>query len=204
MMASTEQGKGTETCHKPDEADRKEEAAANVIEAKEMTPWEQHAGVISIPRYDYKAPSSLLQHSHSGFLVTCSIRREKSATKEAMFIFQKYVGNIEDVRGPDVTSKRRKVCQDENLTVEVDAPVKGEVSNDTSPVVSTKEEEKVLNLSLVKLIKSGLLLFTFPREASSNTVGTVSKIFHDIESGSLKPPIVAGVTEYSRSKLPVA
>lgn len=38
-----------------------------------MTPWEQHAGVISIPRFDYKAPSSLLQRSHSAFLITCTI-----------------------------------------------------------------------------------------------------------------------------------
>jgi hypothetical protein len=42
-------------------------------EKKSMTPWEQHAGVISIPRFDYNAPSSLLRHSHSGFLITCTI-----------------------------------------------------------------------------------------------------------------------------------
>ncbi|CAN1829235.1 hypothetical protein LINPERHAP1_LOCUS32427 [Linum perenne] len=69
--------------------------------------------------------------------------------------------------------------------------VAGEVSEVTCSAVSkneTAEEGKALNLSLVKLIKSGLLLFTFPREASSNTVDTVSKIFRDVESGSLKPP----------------
>lgn len=38
-----------------------------------MKPWEQHWGVISIPRFDYNAPSSLLQNSHSGFLITCTI-----------------------------------------------------------------------------------------------------------------------------------
>ncbi|CAN1288572.1 hypothetical protein LINPERPRIM_LOCUS19933 [Linum perenne] len=186
-MVSPEQG--TEIGH---EADRNEEesevAAANVInEVKGMTPWEQHAGIISIPRYDYKAPSSLLQYSHSGFLLTCSIKREKSATKEAMFIFQKYIGssncgNIGDDRVPDVTNKRRKVCQDGDSTVEVDTRVNVEEKGEVS------EEGKALNLSLVKLIKSGLLLFTFPREASSNTVDTVSKIFRDVESGSLKPP----------------
>jgi hypothetical protein len=42
-------------------------------EKTSMTPWEQHAGVISIPRFDYNAPSSLLRHSHSGFLITCTI-----------------------------------------------------------------------------------------------------------------------------------
>lgn len=40
---------------------------------KTMTPWEQHSAVISIPRFDYSAPASLLQHSHSGFLITCTI-----------------------------------------------------------------------------------------------------------------------------------
>ena len=38
-----------------------------------MTSWEQHARVISIPRFDYKAPSSLLQRFHSAFLITCTI-----------------------------------------------------------------------------------------------------------------------------------
>ncbi|KAH0863645.1 hypothetical protein HID58_080856 [Brassica napus] len=31
----------------------------------------------NIPRFDYTAPSSLLHHSHSGFLVTCSITYQK-------------------------------------------------------------------------------------------------------------------------------
>lgn len=47
----------------------KEEKGAD----KEMKPWEQHSSVISIPRFDYNAPSALLQHSHSGFLITCPI-----------------------------------------------------------------------------------------------------------------------------------
>ncbi|KAK3023706.1 hypothetical protein RJ639_044007 [Escallonia herrerae] len=46
-----------------------------------MKPWEQHSAVISIPRFDYNAPTSLLQHSYS--------EREKSATKEAMSILEK-------------------------------------------------------------------------------------------------------------------
>lgn len=39
----------------------------------EMKPWEQHSAVISIPRYDYKAPASFLDRSFSGFLITCPI-----------------------------------------------------------------------------------------------------------------------------------
>jgi hypothetical protein len=43
------------------------------IEEEEMKPWEQHSGVIRLPRFDYNAPSSLLTHSHSAFLITCTI-----------------------------------------------------------------------------------------------------------------------------------
>lgn len=64
--------------------DQKEEEGALVLglgqgerqqqkEEEELKPWEQHSAVISIPRYDYKAPSSLLERSHSGFLITCPI-----------------------------------------------------------------------------------------------------------------------------------
>jgi hypothetical protein len=42
-------------------------------EEEEMKPWEQHSGVIRLPRFDYNAPSSLLTHSHSAFLITCTI-----------------------------------------------------------------------------------------------------------------------------------
>lgn len=48
----------------------KEEQKADGLE---MKPWEQHSAVISIPRFDYNAPTSLLHHSFIGFLVTCPI-----------------------------------------------------------------------------------------------------------------------------------
>ena len=51
------------------EADEKKGVEAD----KSMAPWEQHSAVISLPRFDYNAPSSILQHSHCGFLVTCTI-----------------------------------------------------------------------------------------------------------------------------------
>ena len=56
----------------------KSEAAAK---KEKMKPWEQHAGVINMPRFDYNAPSALLHHSHSGFLITCSI------SKLSLFLF---------------------------------------------------------------------------------------------------------------------
>ncbi|PKA48121.1 hypothetical protein AXF42_Ash015884 [Apostasia shenzhenica] len=57
-----------------------------------LKPWEQHSAVISLPRFDYKAPSALLERSYSGFLITCPIKREKSATKEAISILEEVVG----------------------------------------------------------------------------------------------------------------
>jgi hypothetical protein len=41
--------------------------------SQELQPWEQHAAVIYLPRYDYRASGSLLLRSHSGFLITCPI-----------------------------------------------------------------------------------------------------------------------------------
>ncbi|KHN37405.1 hypothetical protein glysoja_013620 [Glycine soja] len=50
-----------------------------------MNPWEQHSGVIKLPRYDYNSPSSLLfssllRNSHSDFLITCTISSVNSLT----------------------------------------------------------------------------------------------------------------------------
>lgn len=50
-----------------------EELKEKQSDSKRMKPWEQHAAVINLPRFDYNAPSALLQRSYSGFLVTCSI-----------------------------------------------------------------------------------------------------------------------------------
>ncbi|KAF8021054.1 hypothetical protein BT93_G1467 [Corymbia citriodora subsp. variegata] len=44
-----------------------------------MTLWEQPSAVISIPRFDYNTPSSLLRRSPSGFLITCPISRGRRA-----------------------------------------------------------------------------------------------------------------------------
>lgn len=44
-------------------------------------------------------------------------------------------------------------------------------------------------LSLVKLTRSGLLLFTFPRNSASDTVSTVSNIMDSFESGTSKSPL---------------
>ncbi|XP_021909715.1 uncharacterized protein LOC110823607 isoform X2 [Carica papaya] len=176
-------------------------------ETKTMTPWEQHASVISIPRFDYNAPSYLLQRSHSGFLITCTIKREKSATKEAMSILGKYVGfgslnddNSKSSESSDTTlsAKKRKLCTDEmdgksanGIKSEVSAEEAGEISEDDSLASSNKNTntERDFLLSLVKLTGSGLLLLTFPSENSPDTVDILSNIFQSMESGCLKSPL---------------
>ncbi|WJX15266.1 hypothetical protein P8452_05430 [Trifolium repens] len=128
-------------------------------EEEEMKPWEQHSAVIRLPRFDYNAPSSLLTHSHSAFLITCTIKREKSATKEAINILHKFI-----TASDDESSKRRKISAPE-------------------------EEEGMTDLSLVKLIRSGLILFTFPKDTSPDTVAIVSNIIQALDSGNLTLPL---------------
>lgn len=175
-------------------------------EEEELNPWEQHFRVISIPRFDYNSPSSLLQRSHSGFLFTCTIKREKSATKEAISILHKYVGhnNIENSQSLESSntvgdSKRRKICTDDTgrkcadgaeiNSIEEDS-AGGVLKNECHSCVKTDTNaETDFDMSLVKLTRNGLLLLTFPREHSPNTVNIVSKVFQYLDSGSLKSPV---------------
>ncbi|KAL3680001.1 hypothetical protein R1sor_022957 [Riccia sorocarpa] len=55
-----------------------------------MEPWEQHHSIINMPRYAYNA-AAVLQKQNVGFLITCTFRREKSATKEALALFREYM-----------------------------------------------------------------------------------------------------------------
>ncbi|XP_019158372.1 PREDICTED: uncharacterized protein LOC109155096 [Ipomoea nil] len=145
-----------------------------------MKPWEQHSAVISIPRFDYNAPSSILRHSHCGFLVTCPIKREKSATKEAICILEKYI--------PKTAAKKRKVCpgaangEYPDSFKNKDAGCKDDISD--SDTCAEKNHE----LSLVKLTRSGLLLFTFPCGKSPPIVNILFDIVHSLESKSLNMP----------------
>ncbi|GKV13359.1 hypothetical protein SLEP1_g24370 [Rubroshorea leprosula] len=170
-----------------------------------MMPWEQHAKVISIPRFDYNAPSSLLQRSHSGFLITSTIKREKSATKEAISILEKYIrssnsgiSKCEESPHTNAETKRRKLCTEENdgkvsNVIESKDTTKdaGGLSKDecASPTKTDRNVASDCALSLVKLTRSGLLLLTFPEENSPNTAAVLSDIFQALESGSLKSPL---------------
>ncbi|KAF5750048.1 hypothetical protein HS088_TW03G00378 [Tripterygium wilfordii] len=181
-----------------------EEEVGKEAESETMTPWEQHSRVISIPRYDYNAPSLLLQHSHSGFLITCSIKREKSATKEAISILEKFVGLFNgSSEAPDIakenTTKRRKICTEETDGQCADT---GESKSTIEKSVGESPEDNCISsvkadtiiesgsvLSLVKLCRSGLVLLTSSKDKSLDTAKIVSKIFHSLESGNLSSPL---------------
>ncbi|XP_056164849.1 uncharacterized protein LOC115668391 isoform X2 [Syzygium oleosum] len=187
--------------------DTDEEATTATKETTAMTPWEQHSAVISIPRFDYNAPSSLLRRSHSGFLVTCTIRREKSATKEAMRLLEKYCGTLAasgsndlELADAKLTAKRRKVCPEEldqegangaergHLTDQhcnEDGKLSEDVSSQTQGDISANKSSA---LSLVKLTGSGLLLFTFPHDDSADTIQIVSDIIDSLGSGDSSSP----------------
>ena len=56
---------------------------------------------------------------------------------------------------------------------------------------TVETSERISVLSLVKLTKSGLLLFTFSRDTSFNTVSVVSDVLRSLESeGSASPQYV--------------
>lgn len=159
---------------------------------EEMKPWEQHSAVIRIPRFDYNAPSSLLHHSHSGFLITCPIKREKSATKEAISILEKCLESNGSacLKGSDASSnvKRRKLCSGDG---ESSGIVSSEFLKDESPssAEANSSVKRTPNLLLVKVTRSGLVLLTFPNGSSLDPVGIVSHVNQCLESGVLKPPL---------------
>ncbi|XP_008805048.2 uncharacterized protein LOC103718148 [Phoenix dactylifera] len=176
--------------------------------AEGLTPWEQHSAVISLPRYDYTAPSSLLERSHSGFLITCPIKREKSATKEAISLLEKYVGytcskGCESLQPCDanVPAKKRKICSSEICPRNgEDAERNGDINilevsgklEEEARLGSSETTENVKDrpdLSLVKLTGSGLLLFTFPSNSFRHVVDILSDMFLSLRSGKLKPPL---------------
>uniref|UniRef100_A0A0A9BBE9 Uncharacterized protein n=1 Tax=Arundo donax TaxID=35708 RepID=A0A0A9BBE9_ARUDO len=169
---------------------------------QELQPWEQHAAVINLPRYDYRASGSLLLRSCSGFLITCPIKREKSATKEAISILEEYIGNAKFSENSEpcdakVTVKKRKLCSEksENLEESVtngenDASESnvGSVGGSNSPQSKASEDfDKASKLSLVKLSRSGLVFFKFA-SGGFHVVQMLTEMFHSLRSGKLKSP----------------
>ncbi|KAL5207581.1 hypothetical protein ABZP36_032016 [Zizania latifolia] len=131
-----------------------------------LQPWEQHAAVINLPRYDYRASGSHLLRSHSGFLITCPIKREKSATKEAISILEDCIGHANSYSSEEpepcdmkVAAKKRKICSE-------------------APDIEKSGDA---------LSRSGLLLFSLP-SGGLRVVQMLTQIFHSLQSGKLKSP----------------
>ncbi|XP_014511112.1 uncharacterized protein LOC106769847 isoform X2 [Vigna radiata var. radiata] len=150
------------------------------VEKETMSPWEQHAAVINLPRFDYNAPSSLLQ-------------REKSATKEAIAILRKFVepGHFDSSNNlnENSISKRRKLIDDageECLDIKETESATADSGDGklSSAVKAGPDRDGVTDLSLVKLTRNGLLLLTFPSHTHPDTVNIVSNIIQALESGN--------------------
>ncbi|XP_010475760.1 PREDICTED: uncharacterized protein LOC104755119 [Camelina sativa] len=194
-MAAVDEGNDVGRTVEEEPVCEKREREEEEAETETLTPWEQHSRIISIPRFDYKAPSSLLHHSHSGFLVTCTIKREKSATKEVMSILGKYIVSMPEEKSEVLKSKKQKLCAQEiEEGEEKTVPLENDGLQETGgnpnvedPKLANEEHNSLM--SLVKLTKSGLLLFTFPVENSPDTTSIVSRVFQSMESGALKAPI---------------
>ncbi|KAG9144996.1 hypothetical protein Leryth_017445, partial [Lithospermum erythrorhizon] len=172
------------------EETKQEQKAKQEEEEKEMKPWEQHSAVINMPRFNYKAPSSLLQTSHSGFLITCPIKREKSATKEAISIIEKHFGCLDSSHDSDCEDvdvayepKRRKTCL-QNAEGESGGTADQSRGSESDPNMINKD-----TLSLVKLTRSGLVLFILLGDCPSAVTRIVSNIITSLETGTTKTPL---------------
>ncbi|KAG6538649.1 hypothetical protein ZIOFF_003773 [Zingiber officinale] len=175
-------------------AEDRETSRCNSVQKEErMAPWEQHAAVISLPRYDYAAPSSLLHRSRSGFLITCPIKREKSATKEAMSLLG------ESARTSSISAFKGYLSMKPHLTTQPSLSSGGLVARLGRCFRARRQAwallladdilAQSLNLSLVKLTRSGLLLLTFPNNTSRHVIDIVSDIFCALASRKLKSPL---------------
>ncbi|XP_006647671.1 uncharacterized protein LOC102708409 [Oryza brachyantha] len=181
-------------------------AAADAASDRQLQPWEQHAAVINLPRYDYRASGSLLLRPHSGFLITCPIKREKSATKEAISILEDSIGHASSYSTKNsepcdmqVAAKKRKICSETPDIENSEDTVKNEKCDASETTGSTEKElasphsktsenvDQTSNLSLVKLSRSGLLFFSFPT-GGLHVVQMLTQMFHSLQSGKLKSP----------------
>ncbi|KAL5140236.1 hypothetical protein HKD37_10G029951 [Glycine soja] len=149
-----------------------------------MNPWEQHSGVIKLPRYDYNSPSSLLFSS--------------PATKEAISILHKFVAydSSNNPKEEGTSSKKRKLCTQDTADECFDHKDTESASANSAEddytmsmilmagVKAEGEKDGVACLSLVKLTRNGLLLLNFPSNTPPNTVNIVSNIIQALESGT--------------------
>ncbi|KAJ3680404.1 hypothetical protein LUZ60_016682 [Juncus effusus] len=162
----------------------------NEEDVSAMAPWEQHAAVINLPRYDYKAPPSFLQRSRSGFLVTCPIKREKSATKEGISFLEKYIKKACCSLESSESAKKRKLSPEISEPLSKENISDEESGNSISPSIDSNENIiQKLNISLVKLTRSGLILLSFQDNEFHDKVAPIlSDLFLSLKSKELKSP----------------
>ncbi|KAL2613111.1 hypothetical protein R1flu_024803 [Riccia fluitans] len=101
-----------------------------------MEPWEQHHAVINMPRYAYKA-ASVLNNRYVGFLITCTFRREKSATKEALGLLREYMKVTEVSNGVGAATTKTSADYDAESNLEKAVGKRVELLNTSS---TTAEE----------------------------------------------------------------
>ncbi|XP_062191885.1 uncharacterized protein LOC133895512 [Phragmites australis] len=71
-----------------------------------LQPWEQHAAVINLPRYDYHASVSLLLRSCSGFLITCPI----NSNFASLIFIKSFDMGIDKICGIFVVHNASSIC----------------------------------------------------------------------------------------------
>lgn len=113
-------------------------------------------------------------------------------------------GSFNSLESPEGNEsfKRRKLCTEEineESTKGVDDEIVDISVGDSgcnlvgvttsSSSIKNDNAKKGSALSLVKLTRSGLLLFTFPPNNHLDTVDSVSSIFRSLESGTLRSPL---------------
>ncbi|KAB1205919.1 hypothetical protein CJ030_MR7G016899 [Morella rubra] len=114
--------------------------------------------------------------------------------------FNSWRSDIVEKSDENADSKKRKIGMENLPRKSINL---GENENASSNSGNSKHEKGICSslarvetnldkpvLSLVKLTRSGLVLFAFPRNTPSDTVGIVSSIMVSLESGISKSPLV--------------
>lgn len=154
----------------------------------ELQPWEQHATVINMPRFDYQAPSSLLHASHSGFLITCTMKREKSATKEAIHMLQKYFNLSTCTSRENLGSS--DTCQNVNKTENAHEEAAGEQAFDLDENPNAKRHKISANIEefpVCDMVSSnarhGPAFKTHPPDSEISSVDKLESVSDRIQYG---------------------
>ncbi|MCO5615020.1 hypothetical protein L7F22_069308 [Adiantum nelumboides] len=159
---------------------------------REKTPWEHHASAAGLRRFNYKAPSST--DSLRGFLITCPLDREKSATMEALPIITKHL------KGLNTDSKRAQGSSQITDTVGQSKSACNESATSTStsdPSAEKNLHEAASNLKrsraefensksdddrgiyISKLARKGIVSIFWEKNTTHDPVTILSEIFAD-------------------------